>query len=110
MCTGPLKAAKLSSIAARTYLGDLTIENIRKVVQSHSLNEELDGLIAKDGETEVLNLALKDQDTLKKHHWQLLSLLDDAYLHSDLTRKHYYTTGKYEVENGQHPNNTTAQS
>lgn len=80
------KMRKLMKMATKPYLRNVTIEHITKVIAHNKLPIE----IRRVGETEMIVYN-------KKYKWELLKLLDDNYLWSELTEQNYVVSGKQEL-------------
>lgn len=81
------KLVKLRNIASKPYLGKLSMENIKYVIERNKLPVQI---VLTDGK-EMLAY-----DPANK--WILLKLLDDDYLWSLMTEQSYEVTGKRELE------------
>jgi hypothetical protein len=83
------KMQKLTSIARRPYLSNLTIADMKPAIQRHGLHIPI--VTIKDGgqDKEVLYF---DKD----YPWDILKLLDDDYLTSIMTGQNYEVDGKRE--------------
>lgn len=79
------KVAKLCNIAAKPYLRQVTMVDIRRTVERFALTVEI---VEEDGEEKLL------YDEQNK--WQILHILDDAYLGSEMTNILYETNSKRE--------------
>jgi hypothetical protein len=78
-----LMLSKLISIGNKTYLSAIKIENLRKVIELAELKIEIVS-------TEAGEALLFD----RKKKWELLKLLNDDYLKSDMTGRLYEVSGK----------------
>jgi len=86
-CMGHLqKLAKLRNIAAKPYLANVTMDNIRSVINTYELTIEI---IEEDGEEKIVF----DEN----NKWAILNLLDDAYLSSIMTGINYEANSKHEI-------------
>lgn len=81
------KMFKLNNIASKDYLTDITIEDLRSVIEHHGLNVPI---IKEDGQ-EALRFDEADR-------WEILRLLDDDYLESRMTGYLYESNSKREYE------------
>jgi hypothetical protein len=78
-----VKLRKLRNIATRPYLGRITMDHVKKVIEKNNLPIQI-------AEVEGKEMLVYDQ----KVKWVLLKLLDDDYLWSMLTEQSYEVTGK----------------
>lgn len=88
-CEGDLnKLRKLKNIAAKPYLGRITIEDIEKIIEQNKLPLKI---VDVDGKRGIL------YDPKAKNKWLILKVLDDDYLKSPMTQQNYDATGKREL-------------
>jgi hypothetical protein len=79
-------AAKLASIKNKPYLSTLTLDKVRQVIKQHNLPIAIQ--IDKDG----IEKLVFDPDPQKR--FLILKVLDDDYLHSDMTEQNYAVNSK----------------
>ncbi|MEW5814630.1 MAG: Kiwa anti-phage protein KwaB-like domain-containing protein, partial [Spirochaetota bacterium] len=80
------KLAKLKNIASKPYLEQITIADLKKVIQKYSLNIEI--------------VRVKGQEMIKfdsSDKWAILRLLDDDYLESVMTGNRYEVNSKRDL-------------
>jgi hypothetical protein len=83
-CKGHLqKLTKLRNIAQQPYLKQVTIADLKNVIKRYDLPIKTKKVKSKE-------MLVFDQ----KDRWAILKLLDDDYLESLLTERHYEVTGK----------------
>jgi hypothetical protein len=86
-CTNnKVKMGKLTSIARRPYLGNLTIKDMKPVIKKHDLHIPI---VLVNGQ-EMLHF---DQD----YPWDILKLLDDDYLTSLMSGQDYEVDAKRDI-------------
>lgn len=79
------KMFKLNNIASKEYLGRITIDDLRSVIDRHGLNVP----ITERNGREMLQFKEADR-------WEILRLLDDDYLESRMTGNYYEANSKRE--------------
>jgi hypothetical protein len=79
-------AAKLASIKNKPYISMLTFDKVRQVIQQHNLPIAIE--IATDGSEKLVF----DPDPQKR--FLILKVLDDDYLHSNMTEQNYAVNSK----------------
>lgn len=77
------KLLKLKNIATQSYLDHVTMDDIKRTIQMHSLRIPT----VKVGGVEMIVFE-------HTNPWEILKLLDDDYLKSVMTSKNYEVTGK----------------
>jgi len=88
-CEGHLqKMAKLKNIAAKPYLKDVTMEDVKRVIKEFNLKVKM---VSVNGEDRLLF------DPKDKDKWMILRILDDDYLGSIMTDLKYEANSKRTV-------------
>jgi len=82
-------AAKLASIKNKPYLSTLTFDKVRQVIQQHNL--PIDIQIDDNG---VENLVFEKEP---RKRFLILKVLDDDYLHSNMTEQDYAVNSKIQI-------------
>lgn len=83
-------AAKLASIKNKPYLSTLTFEKVRQVIQQHNLP------IAIAPDTDGTEKLVFDKDPRRR--FLILKVLDDDYLHSNMTEQDYAVNSKVTLQ------------
>ena len=80
------KLTKLRNIANKPYLDTVTIGDVRAIIDKFNLQIDI-----------VIDSGIEKLQYDKNKQWEILNLLDDAYLSSDLTSLNYEVNSKREL-------------
>ena len=80
------KLAKLRNISQKSYLDAITIDDMKKVIGEFNRNIRIDKV---DGQEKLV------YDS--SNPWEILRLLDDDFLASDMTKEKYEVNSKHAI-------------